>query len=138
MTTSLHKLFSGLSIVTFVGVLILPFVTFGISDPQHYSKILMVLVISIVPLAFFLIHKRALALPVSGANTLMLIFSSLGWILLLTAYVMLGIFWTGNCLDGNCGDAGGVGLVVTGILFLSAAPFSVAFIAGLVTIFEKR
>lgn len=108
----------------------LPFVTFGVMDPQHYGKILTFLAMALIPLALSVLHKKATFLPPSGLDTSFLFFATVGWIITVPTAGVTAI----ALANGDSGE-GFIGLILP--LVLASIAFSLALITGFVKVLRK-
>jgi hypothetical protein len=132
MINNLHRIFSILFPLAFVGMLILPFMWFGISDQQHYSKIIILLCLAILPIVFFFLHRKAARLPVSIDSAFFAILSSVIWLMILGMVSL----WVVGCLDGSCDE--GTGFIIGMLMLGMVVPTVLALILGLMMCVRSR
>jgi hypothetical protein len=138
-TELMHKLYSALSFLGFLFVIILPFLTYGVSDPQHYDHFILAMCLALFPLALFFLHRKAASLPPSTDNTIFKFFASLGWIVIMLVVALISFTQINSCLEGRCG--GGIGdieFLVMIMLAISAILFLLALINGAIVVFKKN
>lgn len=64
----LHRLYSRIWLIFFAALIIYPVMSFGVTDPQHHTNILIVWFCSLVPLALYFTERRFILDPYSNRS----------------------------------------------------------------------